>query len=990
MPRFVPLSEADAAPAQEPRLRFVPLADANQLPDDAPAAQRPLPDKVAPANAGAGRGSAQDPRRLDAPAEPLVMTSDAMGTGAAEILAQPTRPQSVLEGVDLPEPTVTPGQEAENAMLSRRAYAEQTPTLDDPRRSGPRLEPASTSRGDAVRAHRVEDVGSALSDAPLPVRAAAKAVTGGVQGLAGTVRAGADIADAAGVPGAREVGRFASGAAEGAKDFERGMGDGRPAQDFGPGGPVPYLAKQAEGAASSLGTSAAFAVAFGPKAVIPLMSLQSAGQQYQQARQQGMDPATALANAVPHGAFEAIGEKFQGLDKAAAALRVLMTRGAPASSIKSAGEVLISAGIREVPGEVITYLGQSGIDKLPGIGLNPNMSVEQFIDGLRDTVVQASMMGGASVAGGAAATMRARQPAPEQTPEQLARAKGFLAMDEQAKRLREAGEKEIAGTIQRQADNGRAEDELANLASQPWGADADFQGRYRELRAKGVKPAEAAARASMASTFGHVAGGLGIAPEVAGKALDAAATLPIEKVPTFFEKFTAVLVKKGISQPIPEGTVSGAVGGVRDAAVASTLDTVYGERPAAAQAVDNIAKLVGATTAPASPESAIAAPVATQSEDASAAAPAEDGGKPLKLLSTNDAGAHMSHSSPLNDLEASKAQILAGNAPLGHMKVGGLDYSVENAEGSVRSDLQNEPPKWKTPMEHGYHYGYFKRTEGNDGDHVDAFVKTGTPESYDGPVFVVDQVDPKSGKFDEHKVVIGAASREEALDAYGKHYEAGWKGGAAVTELPMPEFKKWVRDGKKTEPLGLAVAGEGAAPGQAAQADPGRQNTGAAVERPAAAGAPAAPGDAAPPAVAPLRLGITPNDAAPVTVRDGVVHIGEEPAINFDSGEPIELADGSTDAQIRRALVDAGAVSRRQKFFGGQKQVAKAVASSAESSVPAPAASDKAAAESGESAAQGAQATPTPIDKAALKRQSIELRKRIKVLEKLRACVAGG
>ena len=59
------------------------------------------------------------------------------------------------------------------------------------------------------------------------------------------------------------------------------------------------------------------------------------------------------------------------------------------------------------------------------------------------------------------------------------------------------------------------------------------------------------------------------------------------------------------------------------------------------------------------------------------------------------------------------------------------------------------------------HYGYIKGTEGKDGDHIDIFIEPGTPENYDGPVFVVNQNNAK-GEFDEHKAVMGPSIKTAA------------------------------------------------------------------------------------------------------------------------------------------------------------------------------------------------------------------------------------
>jgi hypothetical protein len=163
-----------------------------------------------------------------------------------------------------------------------------------------------------------------------------------------------------------------------------------------------------------------------------------------------------------------------------------------------------------------------------------------------------------------------------------------------------------------------------------------------------------------------------------------------------------------------------------------------------------------------------------------------------------DEAANMAATSPANDLpEPTQAQKDAGNYTKGHGKFAGLDLSIENPRGSKRSGVDSDGAKWETTMAH--HYGYIKGTVGADKDHVDVFVGQSLDESR---AFVIDQVDPKTGKFDEHKVVLGADSIEQAQEIYRANYAKGWKGMGAITELPMDTFKTWVKDGKKRKPLG--------------------------------------------------------------------------------------------------------------------------------------------------------------------------------------------
>lgn len=334
--------------------------------------------------------------------DPLLRVTPSVGSSNPTLTVSPTMEpgqRSVLDGQP-PQP---------GAFDMRKASAARI-ALDDPRTTAPRA-----TQGERQKPDSMERSGQGYADSSLPVRAVQKARAGAAEGGFGVLRAGAEMA------GADSVARVAAEAAGAAKGFQQGMGQNKPIAGFGPGSPVPYLADMAEGAGSSLLTSAAMASMFGAKAVIPLMSIQSAGQQYDSARRAGQEPWMALANAVPFGVFEAVGEKFQGMDKAAAAMGVLMRGEASMAAKKSAADALMRAGVREIPGEVITYGGQTVVDLLPGIGINQNLTMSQFLDGLRDTVIQAGMMGSVTAGTGAAA-----RPAALPGAEAQARAKGFL------------------------------------------------------------------------------------------------------------------------------------------------------------------------------------------------------------------------------------------------------------------------------------------------------------------------------------------------------------------------------------------------------------------------------------------------------------------------------------------------------------------------------------------------------------------------------------
>ena len=165
-----------------------------------------------------------------------------------------------------------------------------------------------------------------------------------------------------------------------------------------------------------------------------------------------------------------------------------------------------------------------------------------------------------------------------------------------------------------------------------------------------------------------------------------------------------------------------------------------------------------------------------------------------------EAAAREAATSQANDLpEPTHAQKEAGNYKKGHVRLNGLDISIENPAGSRRR------PEWP-PLKN--HYGYFKGSVGADKDHVDVFM-TDRASDPDLPVFVVDQVN-RDGSFDEHKVVLGAADEAGARSTYLGNYEKGWTGLGGITQMTQDEFRSWLRDPAKTKkPAGTLL---GAAP----------------------------------------------------------------------------------------------------------------------------------------------------------------------------------
>lgn len=138
------------------------------------------------------------------------------------------------------------------------------------------------------------------------------------------------------------------------------------------------------------------------------------------------------------------------------------------------------------------------------------------------------------------------------------------------------------------------------------------------------------------------------------------------------------------------------------------------------------------------------------------------------------------------DTNPTEAQKEAGNYKKGHIKLDGYDVTIENPKGSERKGVDASGKAWSVTMNNDY--GYIRGTKGVDGDHIDVFLSD-NPES--GNVYVVDQVN-SDGTFDEHKVMYGFSSEEEARKAYLANYSPGWTGLGNITEVSKDDFKKWV------------------------------------------------------------------------------------------------------------------------------------------------------------------------------------------------------
>ena len=147
------------------------------------------------------------------------------------------------------------------------------------------------------------------------------------------------------------------------------------------------------------------------------------------------------------------------------------------------------------------------------------------------------------------------------------------------------------------------------------------------------------------------------------------------------------------------------------------------------------------------------------------------------------------------EINPSDAQKESGNYKKGHIKFGGYDYTIENPKGSTRSGKDANGKEWKVTMHDTY--GYIRGKYGKDGDHLDMFINDKADlDNWNGDVFVVDQVNP-DGSFDEHKVMYGYDSMDDAKKAYLSNYSKGWQGLGNITGVSKDEFDKWLDTSKR-------------------------------------------------------------------------------------------------------------------------------------------------------------------------------------------------
>ena len=116
----------------------------------------------------------------------------------------------------------------------------------------------------------------------------------------------------------------------------------------------------------------------------------------------------------------------------------------------------------------------------------------------------------------------------------------------------------------------------------------------------------------------------------------------------------------------------------------------------------------------------------------------------------------------------------------------GLDISIENSRGTFRRGTDPDGNEWSRFMFHDY--GYIKLTHG---DHVDVYIG---PDRLSEKVYVIHQLDPQTGAYDEDKCFIGFRRADDARRAFYWQYDHPTKFYGSMDTYDIDEFKQLLKD----------------------------------------------------------------------------------------------------------------------------------------------------------------------------------------------------
>ena len=136
-------------------------------------------------------------------------------------------------------------------------------------------------------------------------------------------------------------------------------------------------------------------------------------------------------------------------------------------------------------------------------------------------------------------------------------------------------------------------------------------------------------------------------------------------------------------------------------------------------------------------------------------------------------------------------QKKTGQYPKGKVTLKNIPFIIENPKGSFRSGVSPQGVLWKSQLH--YTYGYVDNSVGQDGDEIDVFFGPLADTEQDFLVYIINQIDPVTKVFDEHKVMFGFSNWTEAKKAYLSCYEPNWRGFGSMDQISLRGFSSWVK-----------------------------------------------------------------------------------------------------------------------------------------------------------------------------------------------------
>lgn len=171
---------------------------------------------------------------------------------------------------------------------------------------------------------------------------------------------------------------------------------------------------------------------------------------------------------------------------------------------------------------------------------------------------------------------------------------------------------------------------------------------------------------------------------------------------------------------------------------------------------------------------------------------------------TRSSPAHLRSESDLARAEgvagdASALQQEANNGKAGHIRFRGLPITVQVPRGGTRRGVTSDGKEWQSPNIKAA-YGHVRGTQSADGSPVDVIVG---PAASSEHAYLIDQIDPKTGAYDETKAIIGVPSMGDAIQAYASMFSDGrWAHRiGAIRKIHINHFRKWAKSAQASLPF---------------------------------------------------------------------------------------------------------------------------------------------------------------------------------------------